>query len=198
MMHLDKTQTRIPCEYTDIFNKRECYARGSVPLPTVHEDKMLTSTLLTVLGALLIPVANAQLSQISPSGNYTPSRTACPSNHTFIRPAQEGLSVGEAKWRKTRLTQVLPALEAYLTKQAFPDFCTDLYIEALKNNTDAIPKLALAISGGGTRSEIIGLGVYNALDGRNNQSVAAGTGGLTQALTYVAGCEWPNLGNWLT
>ena len=32
-----------------------------------------------------------------------------------------------------------------------------------------------------------GLGVYNALDDRNPQAVQAKTGGLTQALTYIAG-----------
>ena len=58
----------------------------------------------------------------------------------------------------------------------------------------AFPRLGIATSGGGYRAATFGAGVLNALDGRNASAVAAGTGGLLQAATYLAGLSG---GSWL-
>ena len=45
----------------------------------------------------------------------------------------------------------------------------------------------MTISGGGTQSGIGGLGVWQAFDARYARAVSAGTGGLTQVLSYMTG-----------
>lgn len=59
------------------------------------------------------------------------------------------------------------------------------YIDKL--DTDNVPIVGLSISGGGTQSGIGGLGIWQAFDSRYPRAVSAGTGGLTQILSYVTG-----------
>jgi len=86
---------------------------------------------------------------------------------------------------------VVNALEAYLTNVSIPGFNVSSYISAIKsNNSENAPILALSISGGGTRAQLNGQGIYRALDAREPSSLQAKTGGLLQALTYFAGCQF--------
>lgn len=48
-------------------------------------------------------------------------------------------------------------------------------------------KIGIAISGGGYRAALYGAGVLSGLDSRNASSLAAGTGGLLQVASYLAG-----------
>ena len=54
-------------------------------------------------------------------------------------------------------------------------------------NDTFVPTVGLSISGGGSQSGIGGLGIWKAFDGRVDESVRAGTGGLTQVLMYLTG-----------
>lgn len=65
----------------------------------------------------------------------------------------------------------------------------DLDVNSLMNKIkdDELPVVGLSISGGGTQSGLGGLGVWQAYDARYPPAKAAGTGGLTQILTYVTG-----------
>ncbi|KAJ6445661.1 LOW QUALITY PROTEIN: lysophospholipase plb1 [Purpureocillium lavendulum] len=56
-----------------------------------------------------------------------------------------------------------------------------------KVNESTVPILGMSISGGGTQSGIGGLGIWQAYDARYPPAVAAGTGGLTQILSYITG-----------
>ena len=146
------------------------------------------------LAALALPVILAwPVSQFGPSGSYTPIRSTCPSNHTFVRSASWGLNPQEAAWRQVRVQQVIPAMETYLKQNPIPGLDTATYVSKLWANTSHAPVLAMTFSGGGWRSAYPGLALYEALDGRVNSSVTAGSGGLFQAMTYQGGCECPSV-----
>ncbi|KAL7422107.1 hypothetical protein Q5752_002750 [Cryptotrichosporon argae] len=140
-----------------------------------------------IINFAALMAAGASAATYSPSGSYTPSLVACPSNHTFVYPASDGLAGAERAWLSLRKASVVAALETYLTSANITGFDVAAYITAIAANESAVPTLALTLSGGGTRAELSGLGVYQALDERYAHAVQAGTGGLLQALTYVAG-----------
>ncbi|KAJ7039368.1 FabD/lysophospholipase-like protein [Mycena alexandri] len=112
---------------------------------------------------------------------------ACSSNATYVRPASEGLSPEESTWLDSRRPQVVSALQFYLTLAAIPGFNVSAYISTLSANSSAVPVIGQSYSGGGIRATMGGIGFYQSFDSRYNKSVAAKTGGLSQATTYVAG-----------
>lgn len=61
-------------------------------------------------------------------------------------------------------------------------------------NASNAPVAGLAISGGGTQSSLGGLGIWQAFDSREPNSVAARIGGLAQTLTYITGLSGGGLG----
>jgi len=140
-----------------------------------------------LLFSSLALLAVAQGQSTSPSGNYTPSFVPCPSDISLVRPASEGLSSAEAAWLQKRTPNVISALESYLEMVGIPGLNTSQYIAALQANTSATPVMGLTFSGGGNRATLAGLGMYQALDNRFPDAVAAKTGGLLQALTYISG-----------
>jgi len=54
-------------------------------------------------------------------------------------------------------------------------------------NASNAPVAGLSVSGGGTLSGLGGLGIWQAFDARYPSAIAAGTGGLTQILSYITG-----------
>ncbi|KAJ7455625.1 FabD/lysophospholipase-like protein [Mycena galericulata] len=116
-----------------------------------------------------------------------PAYGACPSNGVYVRPASEGLSSEESTWLAARRPQVVSELESYLNLAAIPGFDVRTYISTLSANSSAVPVIGQAYSGGGTRAYMGGIGFYQSFDSRYNKSVAAKTGGLSQATTYIAG-----------
>ncbi|KAJ6470345.1 FabD/lysophospholipase-like protein [Mycena sanguinolenta] len=116
-----------------------------------------------------------------------PAYATCSSEVTYVRPASEGLSPEESDWLDSRRPQVVSALESYLTLAAIPGFDVSTYISTLSANDSAVPVIGQAYSGGGTRATMGGIGFYQSFDSRYSKSVAAKTGGLSQATTYVAG-----------
>ncbi|KAJ6565064.1 FabD/lysophospholipase-like protein [Mycena sp. CBHHK59/15] len=116
-----------------------------------------------------------------------PAYGTCSSDVTYVRPASEGLSPEESNWVNSRRPQVVSALKSYLTLAAIPGFDASTYVATLSANGSAVPVIGQAYSGGGTRATMGGVGFYQSFDSRYSKSVAAKTGGLSQATTYVAG-----------
>ncbi|KAI0917852.1 hypothetical protein AcV5_002685 [Taiwanofungus camphoratus] len=141
--------------------------------------------------------------QASAALAYTPSYTECPSDISLIRytgTCNQSLSARESAYISTRQLTVIPnAWKFYLAAvqastsntTALPAYVVDILSGA---HGPAFPTLAIANSGGGYRAAIVGAGILNALDARNSSSLSAGTGGLLQAASYIAGLSG---GSWL-
>lgn len=142
---------------------------------------------------------------------YTPQSAFCPTNFTLVRNASEinangtttqSLSADEAAYIASRESgPIPPAWEAYLANvlnvsdNANISSSLPTYVSSILNGSvGTYPRLGIANSGGGYRAASYGAGVLNALDGRNESSVAIGTGGLLQAASYHAGLSG---GAWL-
>ena len=83
---------------------------------------------------------------------------------------------------------VTDALSNYLSHANMTDFNVQKYIAALhKSNYTATPAIGAGISGGGYAPAIFGTGLIRALDGRQPEAVAAGTGGLLQSMSFYSG-----------
>lgn len=144
--------------------------------------------------ALLATAAAAALAQ-NLSESYAPVYVDCPKDVIFNRPASEGLNPDEETWFHNRKEVVAGALSNYLSHANLKDFDIDHYVSALNHtNYDAVPAIGVAVSGGGYASTILGAGVLRALDGRENASNEAGTGGLLQAMSFLSGQSG---GSWL-
>ena len=122
------------------------------------------------------------------SESYAPIYVDCPSDTQFVRPASDGLNPKEEQWLHDRKKVVASTLPRYLSRSKMTDFDIESYIRAL-NRTDyaATPTIGLAISGGGWASAIMGSGFIRALDEREDESNAAGTGGLLQSMSFFSG-----------
>lgn len=163
----------------------------------------MRSQFLTLLSFVLSLTAQAS-AQAAAAAAYAPQFTTCPDGTNLVREvgldaSKQTLSDGETAYVSARTKDVLPgAWSAYLdnVKKASAVKLPD-YVDLILNNScgmEAFPKLGIATSGGGHRAAIVGAGILNALDGRNQSSVSAGTGGLLQAATYLAGLSG---GSWL-
>ncbi|KAH9476207.1 Lysophospholipase 3 [Psilocybe cubensis] len=140
-----------------------------------------------------------------------PSKVACPRN--FIRPAgpvaAPALSAEERAYVSGRTANVLPdAWKTYLAsvRAALPPG-TDLpsYVSEIldpkppkrpyiPSRPADLPKLGIALSGGGLRATYFAAGVLTSIDGRNTTH-PTGSNGLLQAATYLAGLSG---GAWFT
>jgi lysophospholipase len=131
---------------------------------------------------------------------YAPQKATCPPS--LVRSAGPGhatISSQEADYISARRQQVLPeSWSTYLSNVeatasaahvSLPD-----YVSRILHNRDTFPTLGVATSGGGYRAAMFGGGVLNALDGRNATAAKAGTGGLLQSASYLAGLSG---GGWL-
>jgi lysophospholipase len=118
------------------------------------------------------------------SSPYAPVIVNC-TDSVRIRPAQDGLSSRELQWREERLANVVKSIPPYLKNANIPGFNLKAYLK--KINASTAPVAGLAISGGGSQSGMGGLGLWQAFDSRYPPAVKAGTGGLAQCLSYVAG-----------
>ncbi|KAJ9294824.1 hypothetical protein DTO271G3_6386 [Paecilomyces variotii] len=106
---------------------------------------------------------------------YAPFPTTCPST-ALVRPAT-GLSDDESSFRTERKQVADEALKAWLSR-------------TIREVSLNVFQLALATSGGGYRSHLVGAGVVQGLDERDSN---VSTSGLFQALTYhsaLPGGSW--------
>lgn len=132
-------------------------------------------------------VANA------PDG-YTPSRVSCPANRPVIRQAT-ALSTNETAWLELRDNNTISALKSVLSRVEIGGIDIDAYINGIVNNGSALPRIGIAVSGGGYRAMMNGAGAIAAFDNRTTGSMDQGhLGGILQAATYLSGLSG---GSWV-
>lgn len=142
--------------------------------------------------AYLIPEERA--AAVAPDG-YTPARVDCPANRPKIRPAT-GLSINETDWLPQRTNNTVPAMKALLSRVNISGIDTGRYIDNLTSGGGTgLPRVAIAISGGGYRALMNGAGALAAFDNRSTNATDTGhLGGLLQSATYLSGLSG---GSWL-
>lgn len=129
----------------------------------------------------------------APDG-YAPGRVTCPATLPAIRPATD-LSAEETAWLSLRGNNTVSALKAVLSQANISGIDTTAYINGIVSSGDALPRIGIAVSGGGYRALMNGAGALAAFDNRTTNSVGKGQlGGLLQATTYLSGLSG---GSWL-
>jgi lysophospholipase len=125
---------------------------------------------------------------------YAPESGVCISSKPTIRNAN-GLSINETSWLELRSNNTLEPMHDLLIRLNISGFNASAYISGLTKNISALPKIAIAFSGGGWRALMNGAGALQAFDSRTSNSTSAGQlGGVLQASTYMAGLSG---GSWL-
>ncbi|KAL6707762.1 Lysophospholipase 1 [Coniothyrium glycines] len=157
-----------------------------------------SSALLSVGDAHLSPAENAQAqwkraSPQAPNG-YAPAVVDCPSTRPTIRSADR-LSAEETAWLQKRRPNTIDSMREFLERVNITGLDIGQYIDRHRDNTSALPNIALAFSGGGYRALLNGAGGLAAFDSRTPGSTGHGQlGGLLQSSTYVSALSG---GGWL-
>ncbi|KAJ4167409.1 Lysophospholipase 1 [Fusarium falciforme] len=155
-----------------------------------------------VLASLLVwfPVTHAYLPFIEPRAvpdapdGYAPSQVSCPSRRPVIRNAT-ALSANETAWLQLRDNNTISALKDVLNRAEIGGIDIDSYINGLVDDGDVLPRIGIAISGGGYRAMMNGAGAIAAFDNRSTSSTDKGQlGGILQAATYLSGLSG---GSWV-
>lgn len=78
-------------------------------------------------------------------------------------------------------------MKDFLSRASIPNFDASAYIEKHRDNTTALPNIAISFSGGGYRALLNGAGALAAFDNRTRNATSSGhLGGLLQSSTYVS------------
>ena len=78
-------------------------------------------------------------------------------------------------------------MKDFLSRANIPNFDASAYIENHRDNTTALPNIAISFSGGGYRALLNGAGALAAFDDRTRNATSSGhLGGLLQSATYVS------------
>jgi lysophospholipase len=129
----------------------------------------------------------------APDG-YAPGEVSCPETKPVIR-AATALSTDETAWLELRGNRTITPLRDVLSRANIGDIDTDEYLDGILKNGSALPRIGIAISGGGYRAMINGAGAIAAFDSRTSESTGKGhLGGILQAATYLSGLSG---GSWL-
>lgn len=127
------------------------------------------------------------------SSPYSPDVAACPATLPTVRNAS-GLSRNESTWVSARKTKAKTAMYQWLQTLNL----SSIDMQHYRNVTNGSSKnVDVAVSGGGYRSLLIGAGVIQALDGRENHtnsSLTSSVSGFLQGVTYLSGLSG---GAWL-
>lgn len=137
--------------------------------------------------ALALPFASAQTSAPPQVSSYAPVNVTCPTrllrNAGTHPSSNQSLNPNEASYVENRRFQLVgQAFQSYLSAHD-----TGYDVGQLVPNSSYWPTVGIAASGGGFRASLVAAGTWNALDGRNASSVQAGTGGILQLASYMAG-----------
>ncbi|GJN74897.1 lysophospholipase 1 [Purpureocillium lilacinum] len=161
-------------------------------------SKILTLVVLCTLGAAQY-VNEPRAAPDAPNG-YAPASVACPNPRPTIR-AGSSLSKQEKAWLPLRDNETAPALQSLLGRFNISGFDATTYINTIVdeikagNKSALLPRVAVAVSGGGYRALMNGAGALAAFDNRTTNSTGQGQlGGLLQATTYLSGLSG---GSWL-
>jgi hypothetical protein len=124
------------------------------------------------------------------TSGYTVSPEYCTPNSPVARIATT-INSAEASWTATRASYASAAMESYLNRAWVG---VNQYNLDLKNN---LPRVGIALSGGGFRAMLNGAGVLQAFSSDAN-AINARTGGILQSSLYITGLSggaWL-LGSW--
>ncbi|KAK6721067.1 hypothetical protein SNK05_004159 [Fusarium graminearum] len=147
-------------------------------LATLQHSAFANAEVLPFLGLRGAPNA--------PDG-YAPGQISCPETRPTIRPAAN-LSSEESKWLEQRDKNTGAALRDILKRFDIGNLDTDSYLDSILSDDDALPRIGIAISGGGYRAMMNGAGAIAAFDNRTTGSSSKGhLGGILQATTYLSG-----------
>ncbi|KAH6604066.1 lysophospholipase [Trichoderma cornu-damae] len=162
---------------------------------TASREKALTQIIGTAVSPgihALSPLAERAVPD-APDG-YTPARVSCPANRPTVR-AATGLSSNETDWLPLRTNNTVQAMKGVLSRANIGNIDTDRYIDNLTSVGAGLPRVAIAISGGGYRALMNGAGALAAFDNRSTNATETGhLGGLLQSATYLSGLSG---GSWL-
>ncbi|KAH6683622.1 lysophospholipase [Plectosphaerella plurivora] len=140
-----------------------------------------------------LPHVEQRAAPVAPNG-YIPAQVSCPDSPPAVRTAT-ALSPEETEWLPLRGNNTLPALKTFLSRANISGIDAGSYLDEVINNGSAVPRIGIAISGGGYRALMNGAGALAAFDNRTANSTSDGQlGGLLQATTYLSGLSG---GAWL-
>ncbi|KAN0061499.1 hypothetical protein ACQY0O_006346 [Thecaphora frezii] len=152
----------------------------------------------------LIQIRQNQLQKrSSPTGTYAPGNIACPQTSSqqtfgFIRnAANKQLNNEERDYIQRHRESRKADWADWLTNNAKLDGSGGIPggVQNYTQNTDNLPRIGFALSGGGLRAMLVGTGVAMGFDSRNETANQRGTGGLLQLADYIAGLSG---GSWAT
>jgi hypothetical protein len=129
---------------------------------------------------------------ISPiTTGYTVSRTPCPNLATYVRPAT-GIGSSEASWLSTRSFSASIAFRSYTSRAwgSSPQYNLPM--------PTGVPRIGIALSGGGYRAMLNGAGVIQSFTGSDPNANGNGTGGILDSSLYITGLSggsW-TIGSW--
>ncbi|EXA30115.1 phospholipase A2 [Fusarium oxysporum f. sp. pisi HDV247] len=119
---------------------------------------------------------------------------SCPETRPAIRQATN-LSNDETTWLEQRDKNTISALKNILKRLNIGNIDTNSYLDGIVSDGDALPRIGIAISGGGYRAMMNGAGAIAAFDNRTTNSSGKGhLGGILQAATYLSGLSG---GSWV-
>lgn len=126
--------------------------------------------------------------------SYAPVSVPCPLDRPAIRPATS-LSTEESAWLEVRGNNTLPALIGVLERANLTGIDVKSYIQDIAIPSGRLPRIGIALSGGGYRALMNGAGALAAFDDRTVNATGPGQlGGILQATTYLSALSG---GSWL-
>ena len=136
---------------------------------------------------------NSRAMADAPNG-YAPANVSCPSPLPVIRPA-DALSPQEKSWLNKSASTTTEAMITVLERANIPGLDVRNYLTGIANSGGTMPRMGIAVSGGGYRALLNGAGALSAFDNRTTGAVGTGQlGGILQASTYVSGLSG---GSWV-
>lgn len=186
------------------------------PSSVPFQNKMLAKTvLLGLLAAVASSVDATPLmlaARSNPNGEYAPSMVACPTsngNPGFIRDSRNNaVNSQEADYIQRHRAASQQGWQDWLSSSNPGPALDSALPGGVSNYTSDVtrlPKVGLALSGGGYRAMIFGSGALQGIDSRNDTATKRGTGGLLQLASHVAGLSggsWAvgshSINNWMT
>ncbi|KAL5611304.1 hypothetical protein FOBRF1_007421 [Fusarium oxysporum] len=124
---------------------------------------------------------------LPPPQTILAGQVSCPETRPAIRQATN-LSSDEITWLEQRDKNTISALKDILKRLNIGNIDIGSYLDGIVSDGDALPRIGIAISGGGYRAMMNGAGAIAAFDNRTTNSSSKGhLGGILQAATYLSG-----------
>ncbi|KAL5610939.1 hypothetical protein FOBRF1_007056 [Fusarium oxysporum] len=139
-----------------------------------------------IANAEALPLIERKGVSYAPDG-YAPGQVSCPETQPVIRQSTR-LLTDETAWLELRGNNTISALKDALNRAKIGDIDTDAYANGIVRNGSALPRIGIAISGGGYRAMMNCAGAIAAFDNRTTGSTDEDhLGGILQATTYLSG-----------